>query len=169
MYNELLDQDVKVLNGLEILLAEASSKGDSFEETKVHELVHVEIYVRYNNMLANEINWLERSFCNPCYRLATNYGNAAVKLRRIQVKIEHAMFDVQDYTATGRSQRAIRQEQARLDGLLAKLGEAINQYNKAGREFYENSKCVENGSKFVPEEENAVKADFKKASWYDPN
>jgi RHS repeat-associated protein len=142
-------QKVNVPDGLKITKIEASSKGNEFKNTEKHELVHVEIYVRYTNMLADEINWLEREFCNPCYELAAAYGNAAANLRRLQTAIENNMFDVQDYTATGRASSAILRVTNERNTNLGKLSAAVNAYNTTGAVFYANKKCITNGSKFI--------------------
>jgi hypothetical protein len=103
-----------------------------------HEKKHVSKSKKWWNMFANEVNWTERKWCDPCASLAKTYVDATNKLRLNQMDIENLEFDVSEY----KSDNNDRDLEAAL-ALRPTLGQA---YNDAGKNFY--AKCVPSG-KFI--------------------
>ena len=74
-----------------------STKNEFVKKAIAHEIHHANINIKYWNILVKEINYIENKWCKPCYQLAMNYGNVAIKLRSLQAQVENLEFDVNNY------------------------------------------------------------------------
>jgi len=112
----------------------------SIKMTLKHELHHVKILKKYWNLLANEINYLEREWCNRCAVKAKDYFDAAVILRvRFQADAENQEFDVNDYTNRGVPDIAINKlVNSYLGETIPGLHASIASYNAKMKDFYDS-------------------------------
>ncbi|MFQ7017704.1 MAG: RHS repeat domain-containing protein, partial [Akkermansia sp.] len=131
---------VSVQGDLEMTIKVVKSK--SLDKDTKHELYHGSINLKYWNMLAKEINYLEREWCKPCYRLAVAYGTATISLRSQQSVVENLEFDVNDYTR--RKLKNINGVRNQYKKEREKLKTNIKNYNDSVREFYK--KCLNGGN-----------------------
>lgn len=109
-------------------------------EPLVHERRHEETHKKYWNMLADEINWLERSWCTPCNTLAVAYGNAAKEYRLSQANMENAEIDVEDWPKYGVAPKLIEAKKTDLVTKTATRDAAKVAYDTAYKAFTA-SKC----------------------------
>jgi hypothetical protein len=101
-----------------------------------HERKHLEYSKKWWNMFANEINWTERVWCEPCAQLAKAYVDKTHDLRFIQMDIENIEFDVASYKS--------EENDKKLAEKMAALPLAKQEYIDAITKFY--SQCL-NGKK----------------------
>ena len=112
---------------------------ETFDKDTKHELYHARINLKYWNMLVAEINYLEREWCKPCYRLAVAYGRATILLRAKQALVENLEFDVNDYNRRRlKNRNGVRKQ---YEEEREKLKTNIKNYNKSVIEFYK--KCLD--------------------------
>jgi RHS repeat-associated protein len=109
------------------------------EDGKAHEQRHAEIDAKWWNILAQEINWTETKWCQPCADLVVSYGTAASEYRKAQAELENSEFDKSEYRRISAAQNWIRFIDARVIERTQARDVAKGAYDNALQAF--EAKC----------------------------